>query len=198
MCSGLGKGDGAQPQLGLHWLPSSAALSHPAASARRGKQGCSDTERGFVRSREPGLGRNPKMRLAIKRRSGKQGWWRIRRCHPPASAPGRGKRSVTRCHGGPVPGPRSLAGMDPEPGATGGKWGCWGQERRRDSGIAALCGGEADLEPEGTGKWGDWGGQQGRSWGDTAERRGFSDGVRCLFGQGDSDDRDSTSSPHYL
>lgn len=41
-------------------------------------------------------------------------------------------------------------------------------------------------------------GQQERSWGDSAERRGFSDGVRCLFGQGDSDDRESTSSPHYL
>lgn len=88
---------------GFHWPPSSAALSHPTASARRGKQGCSDTQQGFVRSREPGLGRNPKMRFAVEPRSGKQGWWRTRRCHPPAPAPGRGDWSVTRGHGGPVP-----------------------------------------------------------------------------------------------
>lgn len=41
-------------------------------------------------------------------------------------------------------------------------------------------------------------GQQGRSRGDTAERRGFGDGVRRLFEQRDSHDRDSTSSHHQL
>lgn len=45
---------------------------------------------------------------------------------------------------------------------------------------------------------GEMGGQQGRSWGDSAERRGSRDGVRVFVGQGDSDDRDSTSSPPII
>lgn len=152
-CSGPGKGEGAQPQTGAPVAAQLCSSASSAASARRGKQGCSDTEQGFVRSREPRLGRNPKMRFAIKPRSGKQGWWRIRRCHSPASASGRGKReNHALARGSPSPEPRWDG-----PGAGGDKWGCWEQDRRRDSGIAA------DLEPEGTGKWGDGGGSKGEA-----------------------------------
>lgn len=56
--------------------------------------------------------------------------------------------------------PLSLGGMDPELVLTGGKWGCWEQERWRDSGIPALGGGEAHSEPEGTGEWGDGGARE--------------------------------------
>lgn len=60
---------------------------------------------------------------------------------------------------------RAATGVpSPEPGwdapelvVTDGKWGCWEQDRWRDIGISAVCGGEAGLEPEGTGKWGDGG-----------------------------------------
>uniref|UniRef100_A0A803WD94 Ribosomal protein S10 n=1 Tax=Ficedula albicollis TaxID=59894 RepID=A0A803WD94_FICAL len=112
VCSAWGRERGLSLSWGFHWQPSSAALPHPAASARRGKQGCSDTEQGFVRSREPRLGRNPKMRFAIKARSGKQGWWRIRRCHPPAPTSGRGEAERHALARGSRP--LSLGGMDPE------------------------------------------------------------------------------------
>lgn len=154
-----GRERGLSLSWGFHWLPISAALSHPAASARRGKQGCSDTGQGFVRSREPGLGRNPKMRFAIEPRSGKQGWWRIRRCHPPASASGRG--GVERHALARGSRPLSLGGMDPELVVTEGKWGYWEQERWRDSGISAVMG-KHTWSQRGQ-QSGEMGGQQGRS-----------------------------------